>query len=477
MKVPKFFILACILATEATADIVFLNNGGKFEGTVIEDGDKIIIVTNNGARIPLPLSDVKSISRKQLPEEEYRKRLESLDRTSAKAVYQLALWCKANEFNEEHEKLLEDVIELEPDHAKAKEILYSYQKTYRRLPSNNEAEAKLESELGQKFNVVRTQHFRIAYDTDSSFADNRGQLFESVYRAFYGFFEKRNFPLKTMQDRMEVVLFDSHSDFLNYARKRSPMLESSAGFYSPMENRVAFFNSLNAAGYEQQRQAILEAEARIKNQRKELSNSRATKFTFTDSDGNRKVVSKSGAMNLMAKEERKVRDQRRKLTSYYKNENVTTTVHECLHQLAFNLGVQEMKGDVPKWIGEGLATFFETASYGSLLQIGQVNKERLEFYHRIRQAGPLIPMEVMVGRDEIYDLSSPGAASAAYAQGWGMVHYFFEKKEKEFLQFLQMLNKKNGNSDPPVRIRDFEAAFGNLKNIEQDWVAYMDGLK
>ena len=182
-------------------------------------------------------------------------------------------------------------------------------------------------------------------------------------------------------------------------------------------------------------------------------------------------------MNLMAREERKVREQRRKLANYYKNENVTTTVHECLHQLAFNLGVQEMRGDVPKWVGEGLATFFETATYGSLAQVGKVNKDRLGLYRKVRKAGPLIPMEIMVGRDEVYNLSSPGAASAAYAQGWGMVHYFFAKKEKEFLRYLQMLNKKNGNSAPAVRARDFEAAFGNLKTIERQWVAYMDRLK
>ncbi|MDP6357748.1 MAG: DUF1570 domain-containing protein [Planctomycetota bacterium] len=477
MNVSSFLTVACFLLNGASADIVILNNGGKFEGKVIEEGDKVIVVTNNGARLPLSRSQVKSIIRKQLPEDEYRKKLSQLDRNNAEAVYQFALWCKANEFKEEHEKLLKDVLRLDPNHARAKEILYSYQKTYRRLPSNKAAEAKLKSELGSKFKIARTQHFRVAYDTDTGFADHRGKLFESVYRAFYGFFEKRNFPLKTMQDRMEVVLFDSRTDFINYARKRSPMLESSAGFYSPMENRVTFFNSLNATGYKQQKQAILAAEARIKGQRKQLSRSRATKFTFTDSDGNRKVVSKSGAMNLMAREERKVREQRRKLANYYKNENVTTTVHECLHQLAFNLGVQEMRGDVPKWVGEGLATFFETATYGSLAQVGKVNKDRLGLYRKVRKAGPLIPMEIMVGRDEVYNLSSPGAASAAYAQGWGMVHYFFAKKEKEFLRYLQMLNKKNGNSSPAVRARDFEAAFGNLKTIERQWVAYMDRLK
>jgi hypothetical protein len=57
-----------------------------------------------------------------------------------------------------------------------------------------------------------------------------------------------------------------------------------------------------------------------------------------------------------------------------------------------------------------------------------------------------------------------------------MVHFFFAKKEKKFLRYLQMLNKKSGISDPTVRVHDFEAAFGNLKNVEREWMAYMERL-
>jgi len=475
-------LLALALLTvlgDATADIVLLNNGNRFEGEVTEKGDTVEVKMANGATFPIPRSQVKKIIRRKLPEEQLAERKAKLDEDDANAVFAFAQWCRANGFNEEGEKYLRAVLAIEPEHAEAKEALYTYRKTYKKIPANKQAQAKLEREFGPSFRITRTKHFRICHNTETAFTDHRAGLFELVYRTFYGFFEERNFPLTTLNDRFEVVLFESREQFQRYASRENPTLESSAGYYSPMKNRVAFYNSLNDPNLQRQKQMILAAERRVQEMRRQLARTKARTFRFTFPDGSVKTLSRSQTMSFLAREERKIRDQRRKLSGFYKKENVTTTVHECLHQLAFNLGLQKMTGDCPKWVGEGLATYFETATAGSLAQVGKINAQRHDIFRKARQAGALIPLELLVSRDEVFIVSSP-TALAAYAQAWGLTHYMLSKKEDAFLKYLIALGNKKLRAMPTAdeRLRDFMAYFTrDLPAFEKQWLAYMDSLR
>ena len=474
------WILGVAIGAWCTAfgDLVFLNNGGQLEGQVREVGDKIELTTASGATLSIQRSQVKRIIKKKLPADELRERKAKLDATNSDAVFKMALWCQANGFKADYESYLKRTISLEPDHPQAKKILYKYRKTYRSIPTNKVASAKLEREFGPNFKTTRTKHFRICYNTETAFADHRADLFERVYRSFYGFFEEREFPTTTMKDRMEVVLFDTREEFQRYAATRNPTLENAAGFFAPTENRVTFYNSLNDANYRRQKQQILSAEKWISNLRKQLSQARASRFIITGSDGSKRTLSKQGAMSFLSREEAKIRTKRRGLANYYKKENVTTTVHECLHQLAFNLGVQKITGDNPKWLGEGLATFFETASAGTLRQVGGVNQQRLEHYRQVKKAGGIIPLGVLVSQDEVYVVSA-NTAMAAYAQGWGLVHFLLKNREETFLKYLLMLRDKKITARvlPTTRLNEFKQHFGsNLPALEKQWQRYMDAL-
>src|SRR5690349_23883131 len=45
--------------------------------------------------------------------------------------------------------------------------------------------------------------------------------------------------------------------------------------------------------------------------------------------------------------------------------SVATVVHEAVHQLAFNTGLQVRYADNPMWVSEGLAMYFETPDFGN----------------------------------------------------------------------------------------------------------------
>ena len=62
-------------------------------------------------------------------------------------------------------------------------------------------------------------------------------------------------------------------------------------------------------------------------------------------------------------------------------QSVATIIHEATHQIAFNSGLQTRFADVPLWVSEGMAVFFETPDLQSAKgwrTIGAVNTTRLD---------------------------------------------------------------------------------------------------
>ena len=64
---------------------------------------------------------------------------------------------------------------------------------------------------------------------------------------------------------------------------------------------------------------------------------------------------------------------------------VATIVHEATHQIAFNCGLQTRLSDIPLWLCEGMAVYFEApdlASSRGWRGIGRVNYPRLTTFRR-----------------------------------------------------------------------------------------------
>lgn len=71
----------------------------------------------SAAPSPAPLAPVQDAKA------ELEKKLATLDKKDANAVFQLALWCEQNSLKTDSKRLLRDVIKVDPDHAEARELL------------------------------------------------------------------------------------------------------------------------------------------------------------------------------------------------------------------------------------------------------------------------------------------------------------------------------------------------------------------
>src|SRR6185503_16186811 len=87
------WILLLALVGTAGADEVVLKNGSKLEGTVLEDGNKVIIDVGSGT-VTIDRSEVKSIHRPEEQIQEYDRRVQALKPDDANGYYQTYLWAR-----------------------------------------------------------------------------------------------------------------------------------------------------------------------------------------------------------------------------------------------------------------------------------------------------------------------------------------------------------------------------------------------
>lgn len=341
-----------------------------------------------------------------------------------------------------------------------------------------EAERQLRAELGTGFKLRRTDHFRIAYDTGEEFAEFHGGLFEAVYAAFHDFFAHSGFRISAPARRLEAVLFDTREEFRRYAVSRDPQLGESGGFYGSAENRIAFFDSFQDPQYRRLRERIGITEAQMRDTRSRLAQIESDTVTITHADGRRRTVSHARASRILDRKERRVARDRRELNSYFRDRNLTTTIHECVHQLAFNSGVQRIGADNPKWLGEGIATYFETVGYRDVGPTGSRNPERTAAYRQAQASGSLIPLAELLAGDHLFSTTT-AAAATAYGQAWALVSYLLAERPAAFFGYLRGVAVPGAGDPAPgtARVAAFRAAFGDdLAAVEGAVAAYVASL-
>ncbi len=118
-------LLATLLSGDVSGEIILLANGGRIEGQVLNQEKfprEYLIQTPEGGRITLRRAQVKKVLRRRPAEVEYEKEVHNYPDTT---VGQLALaeWCRKNYLSNQRTAHLQRVVELDPDHEKARRLL------------------------------------------------------------------------------------------------------------------------------------------------------------------------------------------------------------------------------------------------------------------------------------------------------------------------------------------------------------------
>jgi len=298
-------------------------------------------------------------------------------------------------------------------------------------PLSADALAKqLAAELPADFRIHKTQNYLICYNTSPAYAQWVGGLFERLNRAFYNYWTRRGAELHPPRFPLVALVFDSKASYDQHARAElGDSASSIIGYFSLKTNRMTMYDltgveALGGGG-------------------KGTSAARINQ-----------ILSQPGAERTVA-----------------------TIVHEATHQLAFNSGLQVRYADIPIWVSEGLAIYFETPDLESSKgwrNIGGVNRVNLVNYRKAAQKGTLASLETLLTGDASF--RDPSTAPTAYAQAWALNYFLLRTRSDEYIQYLQLQAAQAPlvTVDPAERMKQFRQCFGeDLTELETEFARYM----
>ncbi len=290
-------------------------------------------------------------------------------------------------------------------------------------------------ELPQGFEVYTTAHYVFCHNTSRAYVTWIGALYERLYLAFNNYWSRRGFKLHDAELPLVVLVFANQGSYAKHVTDElGPNTNNIIGFYSLRTNHV---NMYDLTGIESIRKP-----------------------------GDRRTNS-AQINQMLARPEAEAM--------------VATIIHEATHQIAFNCGLQTRFADIPLWVSEGLAVYFETPDLNSgkgWRTIGEVNRPRLERFRDYSRTRPAKSLLSLIGDDKRF--RDPRQALDAYAEAWALNYYLIKQKPKEFSAYMEtMAAKKTLFFDKPEqRVKQFQAAFGDdLEKLDGEFLKFMQKVK
>jgi hypothetical protein len=301
--------------------------------------------------------------------------------------------------------------------------------------TGDELGKQLLKQLPKDFELYTTANYVILHNTSKPYAQWCGALFEQLYKVFTNYWNRRGFDLHKPEFPMVAIVF---ADQASYAAWSKPELGDAAGaiigYYSLLSNRMTMYDLTG-----------VEALRRPGNQRT--------------------TAEQINAMLSQPQAER----------------TVATVIHEATHQVALNTGLQTRYADVPLWVSEGIAVYFETPDMKSLKgwgNIGGINRVRLNVFRDYMSRRPAESLESLLADDKRFRDTRTG--NDAYAEAWALNYFLLTKKSKQYYEYTAKLAKKPVLvwDKPESRLEEFKASFGgDLKKLDAEFIRYMATLR
>lgn len=299
------------------------------------------------------------------------------------------------------------------------------------LTQEEMAEALL-TKMPRGFRIHKTAHYVVCYNTSQNYAEWVTALYERLYTGFYTYWKNQDVELKEPEVPFVVLIF---ADQNAYARHVKAELGVEPGtmiaYFHMLSNAVTMFDLTGTQSGVQPR-------------------------NLRSSDEINRVLSRPQAAAMVA-----------------------TIVHEATHQLACNSGLQPRLADVPFWVSEGLAVYFEVPDLRSnrgWRGIGNINRVRLVAMKQYMRNRPHDSLATLLGSDRRF--RDPNGTLDAYAEAWALNYFLFKQHKKEYLEYVRSLQEKQPLREltEQERIQEFETHFGNLDDLDREFLRFIARL-
>jgi len=219
------------------------------------------------------------------------------------------------------------------------------------LPVDEQAVESTLRDLGGHFRRTETAHFVILSNCTTRWTAARSRLLERAHHEFFRVMDRMGYPAHPPRHKMLCVLIDDHAEYAHFARNADNVHAGwVAGYYAGLSNRVVLYNDLTgpafSAAFDQLDQFLAEAQQTESDARHAA---RAGKKERAESLRQR-------ALDLRRHE----KSERARVVQEARQASESKMIHEAIHLIAFNTGVQSRAHEYPFWLTEGLAMAFET---------------------------------------------------------------------------------------------------------------------
>ena len=384
--------------------------------------------------------------------------------SDANKRFEAAQWALSHGLLSSFYQAVEKTLEADPNHARANMVKKLKARMDSPLGDSTQQEKELKDLVGRPDMTIKmSKHFILMHDTPSKpfegrkipRADERLLLLEQVYESFLLRFFASGVELEIPKDRLKVLLFSEHKDYLFFATKLDPSLSSAAGFWSPTSNTSVFYDNGTTEDFKQ----LLDLSANLQELKAVVVRKRV--------GGAADIRHLADSLKFLIGMERE-------------NLDVKVVSHETTHQMAGNTGLLPRDVRVPAWVHEGLATYFETSEGANWGGIGAVNEDRLNWYRALEPDKEHSNIDFIVG-DQIFDYAGSHASTVhGYGQAWALTHFLMERHFDEFIAFYRRL----GEMPPEVQFSQAtlttvfnECIKKDRRSLDIEWRSYMRGLK
>lgn len=292
-----------------------------------------------------------------------------------------------------------------------------------------ELESRLKSELPEGVRLHQTRHYTFCYWTDREYVQWVATLYERLFAGFNNFWKNRGFEPQPAKRPLIVLVFANRAQFERFARtdmKAEPT--GIIGYYHVLNNWVVMYD--------------LMADGQFGGRERGLS----------------QALSHPNAVPMVA-----------------------TIVHEATHQLMFNNGMQQRLADIPLWVSEGLAVYFEAPDLTSKQGwkgIGKINVLRFQRAKQYLQQRPADSLVTLMQDDKRFREGT--TTLDAYAEAWALNYFLLKKYAKQYQAYLQELSQKSPlvAQTGAERIALFEEKLGKpLAELDREFVQFLQKLQ
>ncbi len=280
------------------------------------------------------------------------------------------------------------------------------------------------SQVPAGFEITETEHYIVCSNSAAEYVEFSGRLLEVVFDQYFHFMTEQKIAVTQPARKLPIVIFASAPEFEAFASKQHPEIsfEDTPGYFSVSDNQTLLLD---------------------------LTGDRSIRFAATI---------------------------RRRLAE--KPLQVATVVHETVHQLAFNSGLQVRMADNPLWLSEGLAMYFETGSSRSSLlwsRPGLVNPRHQPAFLKLLDDSQISgDLNSLIESDATF--LNAAETPAAYAKAWALTHYLIREEKTGMQKYLLSLSQRKPmvGLTAEQRTQEFQNAFGKLPDeMERELVSYI----